>query len=79
VEKTSAQAMSKPNRVPAAAAVVTVPGPIKAAATSAPGPNSFNLSTNLIGNLPGRMKPNILGSSQFFTLSGSMPMFLFNG
>jgi hypothetical protein len=39
IESKSAHIKTKPKFAPAILAVVTVPGPIKAAATSIPGPN----------------------------------------
>ena len=38
-ENSSAHSKAKPNWAPAILAVVTVPGPIKAAVTNRPGPN----------------------------------------
>jgi hypothetical protein len=55
VEKASAQRRTSPKFAPARVAVVTVPGPMKAAATIQPGPPwkrlSLTLSSDCIGDL----------------------------
>jgi hypothetical protein len=46
-DKSNAHIKTKPKFAPAILAVVTVPGPIKAAATSIPGPNLFMVKNQL--------------------------------
>ena len=63
MEKTSAQSSANPNLAPAMLAVVTVPGPMNAAATRIPGPNLLLAFVTLsssglhcqIETLPGEM------------------------